>query len=285
MQVISIPETLLPDFSQRSTSTILFHNYESEIENSKIKVDMGSHLISFILEGQKEVFQHTSSARVDTNSFLMLKAGNCLMTERLSENRSYKSFLFFFDKEVITDFMVKHNIQADVPDENPDYLVLEKDLFVKHFLESLILLIHEMGVIPQALKRAKFEELMLYLIEQHGKQVVQFYLEKSRSPQEINFKKVIEQNLDNKLSLEELAFLCNMSLSTFKRKFAEHYESSPSKWFLQKRMEQAEYMLRVQKLKPSEIYFEVGFSNLSSFSQAFKNRYGSSPAKYSSQLD
>ncbi|MEL6253318.1 MAG: AraC family transcriptional regulator [Bacteroidota bacterium] len=285
MQVISIPETLLPTFSQKPKSTILFHNYESEVENSKIKVDMGSHLISFILEGKKEVFQHASSAKVDTDGFLMLRGGNCLMTERLSENRSYKSFLFFFDKEVITDFMVKHKIKAEVPKENPDYLVLQKDPFIRHFQESLMLLIHEMGVIPQALKKAKFEELMLYLIDRHDESIAQFYLEKQKSPQEINFKKVIEQNLDNKLSLEELAFLCNMSLSTFKRKFAEHYESSPSKWFLQKRMEQAEYMLRVQKLKPSEIYFEVGFSNLSSFSQAFKNRYGSSPAKYSSQLD
>ncbi|MDW3649956.1 MAG: AraC family transcriptional regulator [Bacteroidia bacterium] len=285
MQVISIPETLLPSTSRGPGSTILFHSYESEIEHSKVKVEMGSHLISFILEGQKQVFQHASSAVVDPHSFLMLRGGNCLMTERLSENRSYKSFLFFFDKEVITDFMVKHKIKAKVPVENPDYLVLQKDPFIKHFLESLLLLIHEMGVIPQALKKAKFEELMLYLIDRHGEGVVQFYLEKNTSSQEINFKKVIEQNLDNKLSLEELAFLCNMSISTFKRKFAEHYESSPSKWFLQKRMEQAEYMLRVQKLKPSEIYFELGFSNLSSFSQAFKNRYGSSPAKYSSQVD
>lgn len=285
MEVISIPENLLPFSSKKARPNILFHNYESEVEHDKIKVDMGSHLISFILEGQKQVFQHTSSASVDTDSFLMLRAGNCLMTERLSANRSYKSFLFFFEKEIITDFMVKHKIKAAIPAENPDYLVLKKDPFIRHFLESLLLLIHEMTSIPQGLKKAKFEELMLYLLEREGEKVLYFFLEQKTSPQEINFKKVIEQNLETKLSLEELAFLCNMSLSTFKRKFAEHYESSPSKWFLQKRMEQAEYMLRVERLKPSEIYFEVGFSNLSSFSQAFKHRYGTSPSQYSSQMD
>ncbi|MEM6802019.1 MAG: hypothetical protein AAF696_11490, partial [Bacteroidota bacterium] len=151
MEVISIPENLLPFPSKKARPNILFHNYESEVEHDKMKVDMGSHLISFILEGQKQLFQHTSSTRVDTDSFLLLRAGNCLMTERLSANRSYKSFLFFFDREVIIDFMVKHKINTEIPAENPDYLIVKKDPFIRHFLESLLLLIHEMKRIPQAL--------------------------------------------------------------------------------------------------------------------------------------
>ncbi|MEM9024275.1 MAG: AraC family transcriptional regulator, partial [Bacteroidota bacterium] len=82
------------------------------------------------------------------------------------------------------------------------------------------------------------------------------------------------------LTLEELAFLCNMSISTFKRHFQQIYEVAPSRWFREKRLQRAEYLLRVQHQKPSEVYREVGFENLSSFTQAFKKHFGTTPKKY-----
>ena len=285
MQIVSIPDSLIPQANSHKGANILFHDYQSEVPQSKVKVDLSSHLFSFLLEGQKQLIHRESSTQINSDSFLLLRAGNCLMTERLSDKRSYNSFLFFFDKAVLEEFVLRHKLKIEAIEEEKDFLVIKKDAFIHHYLESLLLLTHEMGVIPEKLRRAKFEELMLYLLDSQGPEVIHFFLEKKLSPQTLNFKKVIEQNLENKLSLDELAFLCNMSVSTFKRKFMEHYQSSPSKWFLEKRMEQAEYMLRVQRLKPSEIYFDLGFSNLSSFSHAFKNRYGTSPAKYGSKLD
>ena len=89
----------------------------------------------------------------------------------------------------------------------------------------------------------------------------------------------VENNLTYSVTVEELAFLCNMSLSTFKRRFARIYGTSPNKWLLQRRMQQAILLLQ-QQAKPSEIYFQLGYENHSSFSQSFKQAYGITPREF-----
>jgi AraC-like DNA-binding protein len=71
-----------------------------------------------------------------------------------------------------------------------------------------------------------------------------------------------------------------MTLSTFKRRFAMIYGTSPSKWFLDKRMQKAAQMLKVHGLNASEIYQELGYENLSSFIKSFKQVYGMTPKQY-----
>jgi AraC-like DNA-binding protein len=71
----------------------------------------------------------------------------------------------------------------------------------------------------------KFEEIMLYLLYKY-KEKFEFYLFfnfKEVSP----FKNVVESNVHSNLKLEEIAFLCNMSLSTFKRHFIVEYNEAP----------------------------------------------------------
>ena len=133
---------------------------------------------------------------------------------------------------------------------------------------------------PEKFRQLKLEELLVYLMEKEGPEIIQFFMRPRLSAQDLNFKQVIEGHTEDKLSLEELAFLCHMSLSTFKRKFKIHYGMPPSRWFQKKRLQQAKYLLGIEKHTPSEIYYEVGFENLSSFSQAFKKEYGLTPKQY-----
>jgi len=71
-----------------------------------------------------------------------------------------------------------------------------------------------------------------------------------------------------------------MSLSTFKRRFMKIYRTSPNKWLLEKRMQKAAQLLKGGDLKASEIYCELGYENLSSFIQSFKQIYGITPKQY-----
>jgi AraC-like DNA-binding protein len=94
------------------------------------------------------------------------------------------------------------------------------------------------------------------------------------------FVQTVETNWMSKLSLKELAFLCNMSVSTFKREFQKHYAESPMKWFQNKRLEYAHQLLYKEQKSSSEIYLEVGYENLSSFIQAYKLKYGITPKQH-----
>ena len=94
-----------------------------------------------------------------------------------------------------------------------------------------------------------------------------------------SLKSIVENNILSNLRLEEIAFLCNMSLSTFKRNFIKEYNQSPGKWFQNIRLQRAKEILEEGKATPSEIYADFGYNNLSNFSIAFKNRFGHSPSE------
>jgi AraC-like DNA-binding protein len=64
---------------------------------------------------------------------------------------------------------------------------------------------------------------MRYLINKYVIEF-EFYLYYLISNVVSPFKKIVESNVHSNLKLEEIAFLCNMSLSTFKRHFTSEYK-------------------------------------------------------------
>ena len=105
---------------------------------------------------------------------------------------------------------------------------------------------------------------------------------KNRNQKNNDFLNTIETNKHKKLTLTELAFLSNMSVSTFKREFEKHFQESPIKWFQEKRLEHAAFLLKNEQKRASEIYYEIGYESLSSFVQAFKVRFGKTPKQFQS---
>jgi AraC-like DNA-binding protein len=85
------------------------------------------------------------------------------------------------------------------------------------------------------------------------------------------------------MPMEKLGYLTGRSLSTFNRDFKKQFNSTPQKWLTEKRLALAYYQLSEKKKKPTEVYLEVGFEDLSHFSFAFKKKYGLSPTHISSQ--
>lgn len=81
------------------------------------------------------------------------------------------------------------------------------------------------------------------------------------------------------MQLEKFGYLTGRSLSTFHRDFRKKFNTSPQKWLTKKRLELAHYHISEKHKKPSEVYLEVGFEDLSHFSFAFKKQYGYSPNK------
>jgi aldehyde dehydrogenase (NAD+) len=67
-------------------------------------------------------------------------------------------------------------------------------------------------------------------------------------------------------------------MNTFKRDFEKIFHVTPSRWLVQKRLEEAYHLIRDEGKAPSDVYLEVGFEDLSHFSFAFKKKYGLAPS-------
>jgi AraC-like DNA-binding protein len=76
------------------------------------------------------------------------------------------------------------------------------------------------------------------------------------------------------VSVERFAYLTGRSLSAFKRDFKTIFNDTPNRWLIQKRLQEAYFLIDRKKQKPSDIYLELGFETLSHFSYAFKKQFG-----------
>jgi AraC-like DNA-binding protein len=208
-----------------------------------------------------------------------MKSGHCLMTEKLSDIRSYRSVLLFFTSETLLKFIQKTELNKTESTEYKSVYSFSYDEFIQRFVKSLLDISKLSKNIQKKLLEVKFEEIMLYLTEINGTEFLYSLTENSSNTTQ-TFIRTVESNQFSKLTLKELAFLCGMSISTFKREFEKHYSEPPIKWFKNKRLEYAHYLLNQDQKTSSEIYFEVGYENLSSFIQAYKSKYGITPKQH-----
>lgn len=275
MKIIRLPDELNLDNSQ----SVQVFDYHSSKEISKQQIILNQNTFSFLTEGTKEVVFDNSALSIDNSKFLIMKSGHCLMTEKLSNIKNYRSVLLFFTNETLLKFIRKSEIGKIEVNKYKSVYSFKYDDFLQRFVNSLLDISKLSKDIQKKLLEVKFEEIMLYLTEINGTEFLYSLTEKSSDSTQ-KFIQTIENNQFNKLTLKELAFLCNMSVSTFKREFEKHYSESPIKWFQNKRLEYAHHLLNQEQKKSSEIYFEVGYESLSSFIQAYKSKYGITPKQH-----
>ncbi|MCV2487698.1 AraC family transcriptional regulator [Flavobacterium sp. SH_e] len=272
MKTITLPDEMNLEKSQQ----VHVVGYSSSKDVSKQQIILNQNIISFLIEGTKEVIFDNQELSITPSKFIVIRSGNCLMTEkRTSETALYKSVLLFFSNEMLHNFIRKIESERSESIEPKSVYAFDYDDFLKRFVDSLADISNLSKAIQSKLLEVKFEEIMLYLTDKYGTDFL-YSLTTNSDDASQKFIRTIENSHLSKLTLKELAFLCNMSVSTFKREFEKYYSESPIKWFQNKRLEYAHYLLSQEK-SPSEVYFEAGYENLSSFSQAYKIKYGVTP--------
>lgn len=272
MKTVKLPDELNIDQSE----FVKVYDYQSSLEITKQQIILNQNTFSFLTDGTKEVFFDNSALSIDNSNFLLMKAGHCLMTEKLSDIKNYRSVLLFFSNETLLKIIRKAELNKTKPTENKSVYSFDYDEFIKRFVNSLLDISKLSKNIQEKLLDVKLEEIILYLTEKYGTDFL-YSLMTNSSDTTQKIIQTVESNLLSKLTINELAFLCNMSISTFKREFEKCYAESPIKWFQNKRLEHAHYLIHQEQKSSSEIYFQVGYENLSSFIQAYKSKYGFTP--------
>ena len=276
MSTITLPDEL----NLNSSHSIEIYDYVNIQEISKQKIVLSKNTFSFLQNGTKEVFFDNSTRLINNSQFSLVKAGNSLTIEKsYNDEMKYRSILLFFSNESVFNFIRKFQLK---PKDNASYASVysfDYDLYIEGFTKSILNISKLSKSIQQNILDAKFEEIMLYLIATKGVNFIYSLISNSDNSTQ-KFIQIVENNIVNKLSIKELSFLTNMSESSFKRVFKKHFQSSPGKWFREKRLEHSAFLLRNKSKRPSDIYQEIGYENLSNFTQAFKIKFGVTPKKY-----
>lgn len=241
----------------------------------KSKVNLSQHLISFLQTGHKKIYFKDQVAEVTPQQSIFIEKGNCLMTELIIDDHIYFCKLFFVNDEDIERFLQKYypNFSAKTNGKTSCFTI-ENDDYIRSFIHSLDLLASN----DYHISTVKKEEILAYLSTKYGADFLQFLFALLEN-ENIAFKTVIENHLYSPLNLKEIAFLCNMSISTFKRHFSNIYKESPGKFFKEKKLEKAKELLITNRKTAAEISEDLGYGNYSNFSSAFTKHFGVNPQK------
>jgi AraC-like DNA-binding protein len=284
MNTYYLPDDILEDYPA-GPNEVTIRCYTSGQDSVKNRIVLNQNMINLLVSGTKTVVYPDATAVVNAGELVVLSTGNVLTSELLTGGQQFNSILFYFSNEVFNRFLIKydHLLQSvtALSGKQP-FLIFKQDNLIKHFAASMQALLNAGSVLPAAVRLIKLEELLLYLLhfDPERFRAIQII---TKDKEQLQIKKVVESHVGQLITVDELAFLCHMSTSTFKRRFSEIYHTTPQKWLLIRKLEIAAELLRSEGESPSGVYLKVGYQNHSSFSEAFRNHFGNTPSDYQQQ--
>lgn len=191
--------------------------------------------------------------------------------------------------EAVAVYLYPDLLKEIYKDEVPSFLLTDKEFtprkiignkLVEQFMNNLSIYFEHPESLDEELGILKLKELMLILLKSENHLNLRRFLSDIFSPASIELKKAIEKNLYNNLNIEQLAYICNMSLSKFKREFKKTFSDTPAHYIKSRRLQKASVLLRNTNDSITEIAFSLGFVDVSTFSSNFQEKFKLSPSKY-----
>lgn len=89
----------------------------------------------------------------------------------------------------------------------------------------------------------------------------------------------INNNIEEDITIDELAEYCYLSKFHLSREFKRHTGTTIHKYIVQKKLIQAKELI-LNNISIKEVYKKCGFGDYSNFFRAFKNEYGVTPKQF-----
>ena len=156
---------------------------------------------------------------------------------------------------------------------------IDIDALFTSYRNSINLLLDNPELADEDLIKLKLKEIIILISKSQQLSVLDF-LTSIFNLNQTEFKSIIKNNIYSNLSIKDFAVLCNMSLSSFKRKFTKVYSESPNKYIKRMKLEKATKLLLNTDLLISEIAYECNFDTISSFNRSFKLHFKISPTQF-----
>ncbi len=259
--------------SKYLTKDIKLSSYEDKLFKSDLMFE--DHMLVWFISGETKIVQADATFYFQTGDiFLIPRNELATIINYPKHGLPHKTVVMHLSTERLKKFYEKIDIGKNVQPKQKIYRFSNHPL-LESCLASLIPYFNVEGEFPESLASLKIEEAISILrIIDPG---VDSILANFDVPGKIDLVNFMQRNFMFNMSLEKLGYLTGRSLSTFNRDFKKLFHTTPQKWLTDKRLELAYYRLAEKNKKPTEVYLEVGFEDLSHFSFIFKKKYGVSP--------
>jgi AraC-like DNA-binding protein len=153
---------------------------------------------------------------------------------------------------------------------------ISEDITTK-FIHGLEFYFDNPKLVNDDLMALKIKELILLLLQTKNAGSLSQLLSDLFTFRKANLKDVVHLYIYSSLTVEELAKLCHLSLSSFKREFKSVFNDSPNNYINTQKLKRAKELLELSDKRVSEIAYEVGYDDPSYFTRLFKKAFNIIP--------
>ena len=275
-----------PSYNKLEIGDFLFVEYTCGASEDKLPMWTDTDYLMHVVTGAKTWHTIDGVCKANPGETLFVKKGAAIVEQHFEAEVCM--FTFF-----IPDALVRSTVRemAGTLDWKPlagralkPAEQVENDVGLSAFFQSMRLYFSGQEKPSEPLLRLKLKELITSILTSGRNPALAAYFRQIGEIAAPPLAEIMETNFRYNLSLEEYAKLCHRSLSSFKRDFQAHFQESPGKWLLQKRLEYAAALLRNARMNITEIAFESGFEDVSHFSRVFKERFEVPPQTFREKL-
>jgi AraC-like DNA-binding protein len=242
--------------------------------------------IIFVLQGQKRVFFDEQIYTYNPDNYLVLTVPLPAECEtQLVSNKPLLSLIIDFDMPVLGELVRVFDEHGKL--NNSDKMSNAKGLFVSENTDALSCTLTRLvdclgsklqsDIIGKGLVREVFYHVL------QGPQASPLFDLVSHNTHMSKMERTLKHlhnHYDDKLDVEQLASMANMSASTFHRNFKQITASSPIQYVKKLRLSKAKDLLQDQGIKVKQAAAQVGYESATQFSREFTRYFGISPSDY-----
>lgn len=230
---------------------------------------VAEHFFLYMAKGRLNGFDGSSHYTLHPGEYCLARKNRLVRYNKELENGQIEKVILMLDEAFLKRFQERHGVTSTGHVPGDTFLRLRTDDRIHEFVAALTPPYD--GENADALR----SELLRLLLE--GQPSLADILFDFGVPAKINLEEFMHRNFRFNIPIQRFAYLTGRSLSAFKRDFKTTFGETPSRWLVDRRLQEAHFLLERERKKPSDIYFELGFENLSHFSYAFKKRFGRAP--------
>lgn len=269
-------------YRKMEVNELLFVEYTCSKKVTQFGIWSDNNYFAFISSGKKIWKSIHNSYEVADGDIIFVKKGANL-THAFFEDEFCAIFVFIPD-EFIKTFLKRNAdlLDTSIADISAQDAVLQvhPDELLKNYCRSVQSFLSITEKPNEQLLTLKFDELLLSLFSHtRHKHLTDYFISLCRN-QHAHLSRIMEANFAYNLNLEDLAKLCNMSLSAFKNAFKLQYNTTPAVWLKNMKLNLALQKVLSSDLTISQISFECGFEDTSHFIRVFKEKYNLTPFQY-----
>lgn len=238
---------------------------------------VSEHALGYIISGETHLYT--------TNGLQVFKAGTMGLIRRNQLLKSvkvpppggeFKSVNIFLDQAFLRRYSAANKLPPVQKYTGAPMHLLPPDPFLKGYFDSLIPYFNYGAPLKPAMAELKTQEAVELLLGLNPE--FNDFLFDFSEPYKIDLEAYMNQHYMYNVPSAQFARLTGRSLASFKRDFEKIFSIPPGQWLQQKRLKEAYYQIKEKGGKPSEVYLNVGFENLSHFSYVFKKAFGVGPS-------